>query len=82
MKAFSFAIVLTLCVSGISAGNATEGPKAMGQRRAQAAQFVLPRPSPAELRRCALPHKILNSVARSACMGSRGNLADALAAEK
>jgi hypothetical protein len=59
MRVLSLAIGLTLCLSGFSFAQAPGGHKATTR--------TLPRPSPAELRRCALPHKILNAAARSAC---------------
>jgi len=55
------AVGLTLCLSGASFAQAPGGHKATTQ--------IVTRPSPAELRRCAQSHKILNAVARSACMG-------------
>jgi hypothetical protein len=64
MKITLLAISLTLCLSGFSFAQAPGGHKAT-TRSAH-------RPSPAELRRCALPHKILNAVAKSACTGRTG----------
>jgi uncharacterized protein YjeT (DUF2065 family) len=61
MKVVLLAIGLTLCLSGFSFAQAPGGHKATTRS--------LPRPSPAELRRCALSHKILNAAARSACTG-------------
>jgi hypothetical protein len=57
------AVSLTLWLSGVSFAQAPGGHKATIR--------IVPRPSPAELRRCALPHKILNAAARSACLGRR-----------
>ena len=64
MRAFAVAIALTLCFSGFSLAQA---PKS--KMTTQQAVRALPKPSPAELRRCALPSKLLNAVARSACAG-------------
>jgi uncharacterized protein YjeT (DUF2065 family) len=61
MKSVLLAIGLTVCLSGISFAQAPGGHKATTRNA--------PRPSPAELRRCALPHRILNAAAKSACMG-------------
>jgi uncharacterized protein YjeT (DUF2065 family) len=61
MKVILLAIGLTLCLSGLSFAQAPGGHKATAR--------TLPRPSPSELRRCSLSHKILNAVARSACTG-------------
>jgi hypothetical protein len=61
MKVLLLATGLTLCLPGFSFAQATGGHKATTR--------TLPRPSPAELRRCALSHKILNATARSACTG-------------
>lgn len=61
MKITLLAIGLTLCLSGFSFAQAPGDHKATAR--------TLPRPSPAELRRCALPHRILNAAAKSACMG-------------
>jgi hypothetical protein len=69
MKVLLFAIALILCVSGLSSAQAAGAQKTADQRQARAARSALPRPSPAELRRCAMSHKILNSTARSACVG-------------
>jgi hypothetical protein len=69
MKVLPFALALILCVSGFSLAQAASGQKSTDQRPARAARSVLPRPSPAELHRCAMSHKILNSAARSACAG-------------
>jgi hypothetical protein len=63
MRVFAVAIAFTLCFTGVSLAQApshTTNPHAAR---------TLPKPSPAELRRCALPHKILSTVARSACVG-------------
>jgi hypothetical protein len=68
MRAFAVAIALTLCFSGFSLAQAPSKPRTTSQTTQQAAR-VLPKPSPAELRRCALPPKLLNAVARSACNG-------------
>jgi hypothetical protein len=67
MRILPFAIGLILCVSGLSFAQAAGSQKANDQHRT--ARSALPRPSPAELRRCAMSHKILNSAARSACTG-------------
>jgi hypothetical protein len=64
MRAFAVAIALILCFSGFTLAQAPK-PKATTQQAARS----LPKPSPAELRRCALPSKVLNAVARSACKG-------------
>ncbi len=65
MRAFAVAIALTLCFSGPSLA---QGPS-KAHTTSQHAARSLPKPSPAELRRCALPSKVLNTVARSACTG-------------
>jgi hypothetical protein len=49
MKSVPLAIGLTVCFSGISFAQAPGGHKATTR--------IAPRPSPAELRRCALPHR-------------------------
>jgi hypothetical protein len=64
MRVFAVAIALNLCFTGFSLAQAPK-PKTTTQQAAR----TLPKPSPAELRRCALPHKILSAVARSACVG-------------
>jgi hypothetical protein len=70
MRSLSFAIGLTfLAVGSSSAQAAVEHNPADHHRHSQAALSVLPRGSPAALRRCALPHKILNAASRSACKG-------------
>jgi hypothetical protein len=69
MKVLPIAIALILCVSGLSLAQAAGGQKTADPRQARAARSALPRPSPAELRRCAMSHKILNAAARSACAG-------------
>jgi hypothetical protein len=61
MKSVLLAIGLTVCFSGFSFAQAPGGHKATNR--------IAPRPSPAELRRCALPHRILNAAAKSACTG-------------
>jgi hypothetical protein len=61
MKVIGLAIGLTLCLSGFSFAQAPGDHKATAR--------TLPRPSPAEIRRCSLSHKILNATARSACTG-------------
>jgi hypothetical protein len=64
MKVLPLATALMLCLSGISFAQAPASHRAIPkQRQAQ----TLPRPSPAELRRCSLSHKILNATAKSAC---------------
>jgi hypothetical protein len=63
MRVFAVAIAFTLCFTGFSAAQAP--PHTTHPHAAR----TLPKPSPAELRRCALPHKILSAVARSACVG-------------
>ena len=60
MKSVLIAIGLTVCLSGLSFAQAPGSHKATTR--------IAPRPSPAELRRCALPHRILNAAAKSACM--------------
>jgi hypothetical protein len=60
MKSVLLAIGLTACLSGFSFAQTPGGHKATTR--------IAPRPSPAELRRCALPHRILNAAAKSACM--------------
>jgi hypothetical protein len=64
MKITLWAIGLTLCLSGFSFAQAPGGHKANNP--------TVHRPSPAELRRCAMPHRILNAVAKSACTGRTG----------
>jgi uncharacterized protein YjeT (DUF2065 family) len=61
MKVLLLATGLTLCLAGFSFAQAPGGHKATAR--------TLPRASPAELRRCALSHRILNATARSACRG-------------
>jgi hypothetical protein len=63
MRALLLVIGITLCSGGVAFAQAQGGHKTPVVRQA------LPRPSPAELRRCALSHKILNATARSACTG-------------
>jgi hypothetical protein len=65
MRAVAVAIALTLCFCGFSLAQAPSKPRATSPQAAR----ILPKPSPAELRRCALPSKLLNAVARSACKG-------------
>jgi hypothetical protein len=65
MRVFAAAIALTLCFCGVSLAQTPVKPRATSPQAAR----VLPKPSPAELRRCALPPKLLNAVARSACKG-------------
>jgi hypothetical protein len=69
MRVHVFAIGLILCVCGLSSAQAAGTQKVTGQSHPQTARSALPKPSPAELRRCGLSHKILNSTARSACTG-------------
>ena len=61
MKSVLLAIGVTVCLSGLSFAQAPGSHKATTR--------IAPRPSPAELRRCALPHRILNAAAKSACIG-------------
>jgi hypothetical protein len=63
MKVTLLAIGLMLCLSGFSLAQAPGGHKANNP--------TVHRPSPAELRRCAMPHH-LNVVAKSACTGRKG----------
>jgi hypothetical protein len=65
MRVFAVAVALVLCSSGFSLAQAPSKPRTTNQQAAR----TLPKPSPAELRRCALPSKVLNAVARSACVG-------------
>jgi hypothetical protein len=44
-------------------------PASSSYQRSGPSAFFLPRPDPAEIRRCALPKAILNSASRSACGG-------------
>jgi hypothetical protein len=67
MRVLPFAIGLILCVCGLSFAQAAGTQKATDQHRT--ARSALPKPSPAELHRCAMSHKILNRAARSACAG-------------
>ena len=59
MKVILLAMGLTLCMPAFSHAEAPGGHKPVVR--------TLPHPSPAELRRCALSHKILSAVSRSAC---------------
>jgi hypothetical protein len=63
MRAFALAIPLILTVSTLSFAQAPPTHKP------QTAARSIPKPSPAELRRCALSPKLLNATARSACRG-------------
>jgi hypothetical protein len=67
MRAFAIAIMLSLCFSGFSQAQAPSKPQTATKQAARS----LPKPSPAELRRCALPSRQLNAIARSACVGHK-----------
>jgi hypothetical protein len=69
MRSLSFALGLTFFACGSSYALAAVEHKPTDHQHSRAALSVLPRASPAALRRCALSHKILNSASRSACHG-------------
>jgi hypothetical protein len=85
MRVFPVALALTLALAGSSFAQASGNPRGMDQRQAQSQSqgaspsyersrsfFFLPPADPAEIRRCALSHAILNAFARSACGGAQG----------
>ena len=53
---------------------AAAGGQGLSNQKSRMAQpLAKPKPSPAELRRCAMvPHRVLNRVARSACSNRAG----------
>jgi hypothetical protein len=69
MRAIWFATWMTLCVLASSFAQAAVVQKPTDRHQSHAARLPLPRASPAALRRCALSHKILNAMSRSACKG-------------
>ena len=69
MRALWFTTCLTMCVFGLSFAQAAVVQKPTERHQSHAARLHLPRASPAALRRCALSHKILNAMSRSACKG-------------
>ena len=85
MRVFPVALALTLALAGSSFAQASGNPRGMDQRQAQSqsqgaspsyershrSSFFLPPADPAEIRRCALPHAILNAFAKSACGGAQ-----------
>ena len=69
MRALWFTTCLTMCVFGLSFAQAAVVQKSTDHHQTHAARLPLPRAIPAALRRCALSHKILNAMSRSACKG-------------
>jgi len=65
MPVFAVAIALILCTSGFSLAQSPSKARITAQQAAASP----PKPSPAELRRCALSSKVLNAASRSACKG-------------
>ena len=65
MRTLSIAIGLILCLCGTSFAQSPPAHKPAAPK----ATRTLPKPDPAELRRCALSPKILNAASRSACRG-------------
>jgi hypothetical protein len=68
MKTLPIAICMVLSCVAFSFAQTGDQQQAKVRHVGQA---TAPRPSPAELHRCALSHKILNAASRSACGGSR-----------
>ena len=76
MRVLSVPIGLALALVGSMAqASSNQGetavtrPPSSSYQRSDRSAFFLPPPDPAEIRRCALPKAILNSVSRSACGG-------------
>jgi hypothetical protein len=69
MKPVSFVIGLAIFAFGLSSVQAAVDHKPTDHHHNHATLSPLPRASPAAIRRCALPHKILNAVSKSACKG-------------